>query len=71
VEPHARLAENLRELRLGQQLTQREVAEAAGIRSTVIARYERGEVRDPLLSTLARLARGLDVPLSQLLRGIE
>jgi transcriptional regulator with XRE-family HTH domain len=36
---------------------------------TAIARLETGQ-RDPRLATIAKIARALDVPASQLVRGI-
>ena len=50
--------------------SQTDVARKAGIRPERFARYERGEVRDPLLSTLVRLARGLDMSVADLI-GID
>jgi transcriptional regulator with XRE-family HTH domain len=71
MDPHRHLADNLRDRRLRLGLSQREVAEAAGMRSEAYARYERGGVPDPMLSTLARLARGLYVQPAELLRDIR
>jgi transcriptional regulator with XRE-family HTH domain len=48
-----------------------EVAQRVRMRATQLARYERGDVRDPLLSTITRIARGLGVSVAELLRGLR
>lgn len=48
-------------------MTQREVAERAGIDFRLVSRLERGGVRDPRLSTLVKVARALEVEVSDLL----
>lgn len=45
------------------------LARIAGTHASEISRLERGE-RDPRLWTMCRLARALDVPLAELLRGV-
>jgi transcriptional regulator with XRE-family HTH domain len=47
-------------------LSQRQLAERAEIGAGAVSRLERGE-GDPLLTTLVRLARGLDLTPSELL----
>jgi len=61
----------MRELRTAKGLTQREVADRVGMRSERYARYERGEMRDPLLSTLIRIARGLGTSTPDLMRRLD
>jgi transcriptional regulator with XRE-family HTH domain len=61
------LGGRLRQLRLAREWTQEQLAEAAGITSTYISDLERGE-KVPSLSILLRLARGLDIPLAELLQ---
>ncbi len=56
----------LRELRLGRQLTQEALAEAAGITSTYTSDIERGK-RAPSLTIILRLAQALDVDVADLL----
>jgi transcriptional regulator with XRE-family HTH domain len=46
-------------------MTQSELAEAAGVTNSAVSDYERGKV-DPQSSTLRKLLRGLDLPLSVL-----
>lgn len=59
-EPQKRLGANVRRLRLAHELTQEELAAACDLHPTEIGRIERGE-RDLRLSTVVRVARGLDV----------
>lgn len=53
--------EALRSSRLAASLTQEELAERAGVSATAIAALERGRRRAPRLSTLRRIAEGLDL----------
>jgi transcriptional regulator with XRE-family HTH domain len=57
----------LRELRLARSLTQEQLAETAGITSTYTSDLERGE-KVPSLTIVLRLARALDVSVSDLLQ---
>jgi transcriptional regulator with XRE-family HTH domain len=61
------LGGRLRQLRLAREWTQEHLAEAAGITSTYTSDLERGE-KVPSLSILLRLARGLDIPVAELLQ---
>lgn len=70
MEAHERFAENLRRQRRSVGLSQEALARTAQLHRTEISLLERGE-REPRLSTIARLARGLGVPASSLLDGIE
>lgn len=64
-----RLGQNIRTRREGDELTQEDLAAACDLHPTEIGRLERGE-RDIRLSTLVRVARGLQVPPKELLDGI-
>lgn len=64
------IGENMRAQRLSGEMTQEELAELCDLHPTEIGRLERGE-RDIRLSTLMRVARGLQVSPSALLDGIE
>jgi transcriptional regulator with XRE-family HTH domain len=70
VDPTAQFAENLRRLRLAAGLTQEQLSEATQLDPAEISRLERG-AREPRLLTLVRVARGLGVPLAELLAGVE
>jgi transcriptional regulator with XRE-family HTH domain len=59
-------AENLRRLRQQAGLSQEELGARAGIQMADISRYEGGG-RDPRVTTVARLATALEVPLTELL----
>jgi len=59
------LARNLRRLRLGQGLTQEELANAAGLRQALISELEAGKL-DVRLDTLSRLAIALDASMADL-----
>jgi DNA-binding XRE family transcriptional regulator len=65
-----RFARNLREQRLRSGLTQERLAYVCNLHRTEISLLERGE-REPRLTTIVRLARGLDVAPAVLLDGVE
>ncbi len=54
-------------LREGSNLSLRELAERSGVSAPMLSQVERGET-SPTLSVAAKIARGLDLRLSQLLR---
>jgi len=51
-------------------MTQAEVAQRAGLDLRTVTRIERVE-REPSISTLVRIARGLNLPVAELLREIR
>lgn len=59
----------LRQLRLKCGLSQDSLAERTNVHPTAIARFERG-AREPRLTTILRLARGLKVPPRALIEGL-
>lgn len=70
VEPHQHFARNLRDQRARRGLSQEALAHACGLHRTEISLLERA-AREPRLSTIVRLARGLQLLPAELLRGIE
>jgi transcriptional regulator with XRE-family HTH domain len=52
--------QRLRDLRAQQGVSQDDLARATDVHPTAIGRFERG-AREPRLTTILRLARGLDV----------
>ena len=62
----SRLARNLKRLRKVKNLTQEALARKAKLSLGYIARLEIGR-HDPKLSVLQRLAKALDVPVTELL----
>jgi transcriptional regulator with XRE-family HTH domain len=62
-----RLGQNIRELRKERKMSQTELAQRAGVALMTISRLERGE-HDPHVRTLSQIARGLGVPLLELMR---
>lgn len=60
-------AENLRRLRTDLGISQEELGARARIQMADISRYEAGN-RDPRITTVARLATALEVPVAELLR---
>lgn len=59
------LAVNIRKLRVRRGLSQEAFADHAGIDRTYVSRIERG-LQNPSLSIIEKLARALDVKLSEL-----
>ena len=70
MEPKEQLGVNLKRLRLAAGLTQMELSNRSGLDMAEISRLERG-VKDPRLSTIVRLATGLEVDARDLVRGIQ
>ena len=56
--------------RLEVEMTQEELADAAGLHRTTIGLFERG-LKCPALDTIIRLARAMDVPSSELVNLAE
>ncbi len=63
----APLKDNLKDARRRALLTQGELAEASGVGITTIVRIERGQIEEPRVSTLRKLADALDVDARELL----
>lgn len=63
-------AENVRAAREKAELTQEQLAWAAGLHQTEIARIESGR-RNPGLETIFKVARGLEIPPGALFKGIK
>lgn len=70
MEPHQKFAENLRAVRADVGMSQETLGAKAGLHRTEVSLLERAE-RDPRLATIIKLARGLGVPVSELIDGIE
>jgi transcriptional regulator with XRE-family HTH domain len=70
VEPREQFGLNLRRLRTVAELTQMELSNRSGLDMAEISRLERGK-KDPRLSTIVRLASGLQLDPSELVRGIH
>jgi transcriptional regulator with XRE-family HTH domain len=67
MELEKRLGQRIRELRKERRMSQTELAEKAGVALMTISRLERGE-HDPHMRTLSQIAKGLDVPLFNVMR---
>lgn len=63
--PVGNLGENLRAARVERELTQEQVSELSGVQTGEISRIETGK-RDPQVSTLLKIARGLGVSPGEL-----
>jgi transcriptional regulator with XRE-family HTH domain len=70
MEPHERFARNLRAQRERRGLSQEALGYACGLHRTEVSLLERAG-REPRLSTIVRLARGLGIKPAKLLDGIE
>jgi transcriptional regulator with XRE-family HTH domain len=69
VEPKVVVGRNIRAQRKLRELTQEELAHRAGMHPVEVGRAERG-VRDMRVSTVVKLARGLDLPAKELFRDL-
>ncbi|HSS05191.1 MAG TPA: helix-turn-helix transcriptional regulator [Solirubrobacterales bacterium] len=69
MEPKVAVGRNIRAQRKRRELTQEELAQRAGIHPVEVGRAERG-TRDMRVSTVVKLAHGLDVPAMELMRGV-
>lgn len=69
MEPKVIVGQNVRACRKRADLTQEALADRCGMHLVEVGRAERG-VRDLRVSTVAKLAQGLEVPASELLRGV-
>ena len=70
MDANRRFAENLRRERVRAGLSQERLSFACDLHRTEISLLERAR-REPRLSTLVRLARGLRIPVAALLDGVE
>lgn len=60
-----RLGDSLKQLRQEKDLTQKDLADESDVSDTIISRIENGHISDPKLSTVNRLARGLDMTTAE------
>ena len=70
VDPRKQFGANVRAARQRSGVSQVRLAAAAGMHRTEVSLLERGE-RDPRLSTVARLARALELTPAALVDGIS
>lgn len=69
MEPKVAIGRNIKAQRKRRDLTQEELAHRAGMHPVEVGRAERG-ARDMRVSTVAKLAHGLDVTAMELMRGV-
>ncbi len=69
MEPKIAVGRNIKKHRGRLGLTQEELAHRAGMHPVEVGRAERG-VRDLRVSTVVKIAHGLDVPAMELLRSV-
>lgn len=69
MEPRVRVGRNIKEQRTALGITQEAAAYACGIHPVEFARAERG-MRDLRISTIVKIASGLDVAAGELLKGL-
>jgi transcriptional regulator with XRE-family HTH domain len=65
-----RFGSRIRELRLLKGLSQEDLADLAGLHRTYIGGIERGE-RNVAFLNIVRLAKALEIPLSDLMKGVD
>lgn len=64
-----KFAANLRKARATAGLSQMDLGRVCDVHPTVIARIELGQ-REPRLTTITKIARGLGIDTSELVRGL-
>lgn len=64
-------AVRLKKLREAAKLSQKELAERAGVSVSIVFQSEQGQRIDPKMSTLVKLARALGVGVEQLIASEE
>ena len=69
MEPKAQVGENIRANRKRLGITQEALAERCEMHTVEIGRAERG-LRDLRVSTIVKVAHGLGIPASELLKGL-
>ena len=69
MEPKIQVGKNIRSNRKRLKLTQEALAERCDMHPVELGRAERGK-RDLRVSTVAKIARGLEIPAYELLKGI-
>ena len=69
MEPKEQVGQNIRSHRKRLKLTQEALAERCDMHPVELGRAERGK-RDLRVSTVAKIAQGLEIPAYELLRGI-
>lgn len=69
MEPKVVVGQNIRASRKEADLTQEALALRCDMHMVEIGRAERG-LRDLRVSTIAKIAQGLNIPASELLRGV-
>jgi transcriptional regulator with XRE-family HTH domain len=70
VQPRDRFADNVRQLREERGMTQEQLADAAGLHLDTISKLE-NKHREPGLSVIVGVAKGLNAPLGPLFDGID
>lgn len=66
----ARFGDNVRKVRLAEQISQEELAARSGLHRTYIGAVERGE-RNISLLNIVRVARALRIPAGNLMNGVD
>ena len=66
----AAVVARLRELRIEKGVSQNQLSQIAGLSRTGLRHIEAGEVQ-PSFANVVRLAQALELPLNELIRGLE
>lgn len=66
-EDSKKLGENLKKFRIQKNITQTEIAKTLGVDRSFVSNIENGKT-NPTLSTIASLAKSLDITINELLK---
>jgi len=66
-EDSKKLGENLKKFRIQKNITQTEIANTLGVDRSFVSNIENGKT-NPTLSTIASLAKSLDITINELLK---
>jgi len=65
------LADNIKRLRKKKGLTQEKLARLADIANNTLVKIEMGMAKEPTITTVAKIAKALNVSIDELVEGVK